>query len=180
MYCSMENSPSKSISDQTWKCLNSFKALNPESYCSLMVLFYLGIFFIVGGWVRKVSRFFSSAMNLWSLLLCRPTALLVPATVPLSHEVKCKIALFAHVPLCRRMDKAHIHICNERFCVHKRSSANLSALVYLNSGLWEKSVYYLDCVSVFMPRSLNVCSKTFGHTANKCQSKYHMSANEHF
>lgn len=126
MYCSMENSPSKSISDQTWKCLNSFKALNLESYYSLMVLFCLGIFFIVGGWVRKVSRFFSSATNLWSLLLCRATPLLVPATVPLSHEVRCKIALFAHVPLCRQMDKSYIHICNERFCVHKRSSANLS------------------------------------------------------
>lgn len=87
----------------------------------------LGIFFIVGGWVRKVSRFFSSAMDLWSLLLCRVISLLVPATVPLSYEVKCKIALLIHVPLCRRMNKTYIHICTGRLCVHKKSSANLSS-----------------------------------------------------
>lgn len=48
----MENSPVKSTSDQTWKCLNSFKAFNLESYCSLMSsLFVWGYFFCwwVGG-----------------------------------------------------------------------------------------------------------------------------------
>lgn len=55
----MENSPVKSISDQTWKTFNIFEAFNLESYCSLIGVFLLvwTYFFIVGGWVIKVSRF---------------------------------------------------------------------------------------------------------------------------
>lgn len=106
MYSSMENSPVKSISDQSWKCLKSLKAFNLESYCSLNVFCCLfGDIFISGGWVRKVSRFFSSAMDLWSLLLLQ--TLLFPATV-------CACTSLWTI------DKGYIHICTGRVYVRKR------------------------------------------------------------
>lgn len=82
----------------------------------------LGIFFIGGGWWGRYPDF---SLQLWIFDLCFFAEWLL--CLFLSYEVKCTIALFVHVPLCRHMNKAYIHICTGRLRVHKRLSANLSS-----------------------------------------------------
>lgn len=151
MYSSMENSPVKSISDQSWKCLKSFKAFNLESYCSLNVFCCLfGDIFIAGGWVRKVSRFFSSAMDLWSLLLLQ--TLLFPATV-------CACTSLWTI------DKGYIHICSGRVYVRNRPyKATHQCLFIYNSrslgDIW--FTYLLWCQKAWMsiPECLDALQKS--------------------